>query len=141
MTRQLIVRGLPLAALLIGIASARASALSGPIGGQVRDRAGQPVAGATVSVVELKRGATTDSVGRFQLGEVPAGRYTVSARRLGFAAAVQSITVDSSPLDISFTLDVAPARVETVNVTATRAPIADSDSTLPTYEQSSEQVH
>lgn len=134
-------RTLPLAALILGAAFTPAAASGTPVGGQVRDREGQPVAGASVSIVELKRGATSDRDGKFQLGDVPAGQYTVSVRRLGFAPAAQRVTVGAAAVDVAFTLESAPVRAEPVNVTSTRVPIADADSPLSTSVLSGEEVH
>ena len=47
------------------------------IGGAVTDAASQPVAGATVRVVETGVEAKTDADGKYNLGTLPAGAYTL----------------------------------------------------------------
>lgn len=111
------------------------------VSGQVKDKSGTPVAGATVSIVELDRGATTAADGSFRFGTIPAGRYTVSARRLGFMPAAVTIEVAAAPVEVSITMDARAARIEPVNVTAMRAPIADAASPLPVSVLTGEQVH
>ena len=137
-------RRIALALLLLPALAPRLAALGAegvPVSGRVLDGEGRPVAGATVSLVELKRGATTDGDGRFQLVDVPPGLYTLSARRLGYAAGAQRVTVATTALEVNFTLDRSPVRVEPVNVTAVRSPIADAASPLPMSVLSGDEVH
>ncbi|HEU4997141.1 MAG TPA: TonB-dependent receptor [Gemmatimonadaceae bacterium] len=134
-------RSLALIVLLIGAPFEIATAIGTPVSGQIRDRAGRPISGATVSIVELKRGATTDRDGRFLLSDVPAGNYTLTARHLGFAPAAQSIRVSSAAIELSVTLREDVARVEPLNVTATRTPISEGDSPLASVVLSGDEVH
>ena len=48
---------------------------------------------AQVTIVELSRAATTDARGAFVFADVPAGRYTLVARRLGYAAVSRTVRV------------------------------------------------
>lgn len=137
--RSLVWPALATALLLFAaLLPARADA---QVTGHVRDKAGQPVAGAVVSIVELSRAARTGSDERFVLGDVPPGRYAVSAHRLGFAPAAVTVTVGTMPVDVAITLEARPTNIEPVNVTATRAPIAASASPLATSVLSGEHVH
>lgn len=112
-----------------------------PVTGRVTNAAGQPVSGAVVDLVELHRATTTDRDGAFRFADVPAGRYTVSARHIGLIPAAKAIVVESSPVTVSFTLDERATRIEPVNVTALRSPVADADSPLPTSVLTGDQVH
>jgi outer membrane receptor protein involved in Fe transport len=116
-------------------------AVSAPVSGRVVDNGGHAVAGALVSLVELHRAATTDRDGSFRFGDVPSGRYTISARHIGLISAAKEIVVETSPVNVSLTLDQRPTRIEPVNVTALRVPVADGDSPLPTSVLSSDEVH
>ena len=81
-------------------------AQSGSITGTVVNKSnGEPVAGATVSVVGTKKGAYTDMKGSFTVKEVPAGTYSVGIRAIGFA----QVTVAN--------VDVKPGKKAKVNVT------------------------
>ena len=64
------------------------------IGGRVTDAGDQPVVNASVSVVELGLVGNTDEHGRYQLGAMAAGTYTVRAEH---GASVKSITVAVPP--------------------------------------------
>ncbi len=121
--------------VLSAIASPRAAAAQSPAGtvsGRITDRNARPIAGATVALVDLDRAAITDSTGAFSLGLTPAGRYTVTARRLSFAPAAVTITVRAGePSVVTLTLHSGAQHIEPVNVTATRAPVDALSSPLP----------
>ena len=74
----------------LGIADTRSDAFR--IGGVVTDAASQPVAGATVAVVERNLQVLTDAKGEYSLGPVPAGSYTIRVQAGGSARQV-TITV------------------------------------------------
>lgn len=61
--------------------------------GTVVDSRGRPVRDVVVEVKPLERRAVTDSLGRFNLAPVPAGRYRLSAQTIGYAATTASINV------------------------------------------------
>src|SRR3989337_762330 len=67
--------------------------LTGTIRGVVVDSlTNQPVADVNVFVEGTRRGAVTNNDGSYVIGGVPAGTYTVRARRIGFGAPPQSVT-------------------------------------------------
>jgi outer membrane receptor protein involved in Fe transport len=71
-------------ALFFSLGTARAGT-TGSISGTIRDVAtGDPIGLATVTIPELKRGATTDSQGNYFIVNLPAGTYTVRVALLGY---------------------------------------------------------
>ena len=75
-------------ALLLLLAAGVAQAQSGRITGTVTDSAqGHPVTGVQVSIPGTNFGTTTAENGRYTLGAVPPGTYTLELRRLGYAPA------------------------------------------------------
>lgn len=73
-----------LAALVLAAAPAAAQQ-TGAIEGTVVSAPGaEPVAGATVRI-DRTRSAVTDAAGRFRIAALPAGTYTLTARRVGYA--------------------------------------------------------
>ncbi|HET9775267.1 MAG TPA: SusC/RagA family TonB-linked outer membrane protein [Gemmatimonadaceae bacterium] len=104
-------------ALLPGSLTAQGS---GTITGRVVDKASQlPVQGVQVRVNGTQRGALTDQEGRFTITGVPAGSYEVSARRVGYGALTQRVTVaDGGTASTDFTLATAATRLEEVVVNA-----------------------
>jgi iron complex outermembrane recepter protein len=106
--------------------------------GTVADTAGRPVPAATVNVAELGLTAITQADGVFRFSDVPAGRYTVVVRRLGFAPTVATAAVAGPPLAV--VLRRSELHLEAVTVTATRSAIAPLASPLPTAELAGEQL-
>ena len=76
---------LALMAPLAPSAGAQTPAATGSIVGTVTDSSTtNPVTGASVALEGGRFGAPTGSDGRYRLGNVPAGTYTLRARRRGY---------------------------------------------------------
>jgi Ca-activated chloride channel homolog len=101
------------AALLIGGAASHPPG-TGRIEGTVRDAGGSPVPNAQVIVVHRPWTAMSDSVGRYRLAGIPAGRYSVRVSAIGYQShEVKDVTVTAggvTPLDI--TLGQSPVAAE-----------------------------
>src|SRR4051812_23230567 len=74
-----------LLAMLGSSAVAAQQTTNGTITGSVRDSAQRPVAGADVIAQPGAHRTRTDSVGRFVFTDLSPEKYTVRARKLGFA--------------------------------------------------------
>ena len=98
---------------------AGAQDLTGTIRGVVTDSSTNlPVADVTVVVEGTRRGAVTNNDGSYVVGGVPAGTYTVRARRIGFGAPAASVTVSpGSTVTANFALDRRIAVLEEVVTT------------------------
>lgn len=72
-------------AVALSFATGAALQAQSTITGVVLDTAGAPVAGADVTIRAGQARARTDSAGRFELAGLGADKYTVFARKLGFA--------------------------------------------------------
>ena len=92
--------------LAAAIAPVVARAQRATLRGSVRDSAGTPVGGVEVMLSKGRRRAVTDSLGHYEVGDLPRREVTVRFRRVGYAASVQE--VDLSRRDA--TLDVVMAR-------------------------------
>lgn len=90
--------------------------------GVVRDSAGQPLAAATVRLLELGRTTTTTADGRFGFAAVEAGTYRLSVALIGYAPVVRPVTV----ADADVTVDLALRRVvvELAEVQVGSTPVA-----------------
>jgi tetratricopeptide (TPR) repeat protein len=105
------VRGL-IAAMAVAAFAVTASAQTGRVGGQVKDEAGQPIKGATVTAENPNASpssftATTDGKGRFSIIGLRTGSWTFTAQAPGFSPEagklnVQTIGAPNPPL--AFTL-------------------------------------
>jgi outer membrane receptor protein involved in Fe transport len=106
--------------------------------GTVVDTAGHALATATVSVAEFGLTLVTQADGAFRFAELPAGRYTVVVRRLGYAPTVATAAVPGPPLTL--VLQPSALHLGAVTVTATRSAISPLASPLPTGELAGEQL-
>ena len=96
-----------------------AQAPTGTVVGRVVDSTTQqPVADVSVVVEGTRRGAVTGPDGTFTIGGVPAGQQTIRARRIGFAAPVQTVNVPvGGTATVTFSLDKRAAVLEEVVTT------------------------
>jgi outer membrane receptor protein involved in Fe transport len=109
------------------------------LSGRVVDPDGNAVPGATVTVVELHRVAVTKADGGYRFTNLPAGRYTVTVRGLGFAPVARDVTIRGATA-LAVTLRRTSIWIEPVTVTATRAPLAAGSSPLPTAALSEDRL-
>jgi hypothetical protein len=86
---------------------------------------GEPIAHATVEVPALDRRVRADVRGIFRILDLPAGRWAVTVRALGYETASRMVDVDgSAPVSLVFLLAPQPVDLAPVNVTARRQPRA-----------------
>lgn len=129
-------RILPLFLLILCAAvAAIAQSTFGTFVGTVQDQSGSVIAGAIVSITNLDenavRSASTNSSGQYQLLNVPAGRYSISVIKAGFAPAkVNEVTLDARQ-ERRVDLSLALASVQqTVEVSASAATINTENATI-----------
>lgn len=140
---------LVLATILTGAGSAMAAPVARPspraplsqeaVQGRVVDSAGNPIPSAVVSLAELRATTLTGNDGAFRFTGVPAGRYTLVVRRVGYAASVQELVV-AGLTELNIQLEETPFQVEPVTVTATRIPTSTLRSPLPTSALGEDQL-
>lgn len=125
--------------LLLLPAFAAAQVSTGAIAGRVtaradsapNDRAGLPLAGATVAIAGSHFNTTTDSGGRFLLADIPAGRATIRIHLLGYRTDERVVTV--APNDttrIAVALEPEAVRLAPVQTNAAQ-PDAESFTAKP----------
>jgi Carboxypeptidase regulatory-like domain/Putative zinc-finger len=115
-----------LSALQIQAASAQNQTLAG-ISGRITDRSGAVIAQVTVTLRDAtgkKRQSTTSTDGSFELMQLPAGQYELTATARGFKTSQQSIELKPSELAmLQPVLDVGAAS-EVVEVEAGSSAVA-----------------
>lgn len=123
--------GFGMLSLLLATASARAQTEA--IRGVVRrEDDSTAIAGVVVRLPELQRAATSDAHGAFRFAGVPAGRWVLEIRRIGFTQLDTVVRVpDQSAATFTFVLNVAPRSLDTVSVHA-RLP---SSATISEFER------
>src|SRR5512142_900372 len=88
----LIVGGLVFVAVLAGVPALHAQ--TGTIIGQVTDaRSSQPLGLTAITVEGTRLGATVGADGRYRIVNVPIGRHSLAARRIGYVVVRQTVTV------------------------------------------------
>lgn len=96
-----------------------ARAQGGTLRGVVRDSVKNPVPAAEVIASPGHHVARTDSLGRFTIGGVDGGQYTLQARKLGYSPAELTADLhDNGSLDVTLTLEHRMANLDTVVVSA-----------------------
>ena len=114
-----------LAALLVAVFAAGAAAQTGRVGGTVKDEAGQPIKGATITAENSNASpssftATTDDKGRFSIIGLKSGPWTFSAQAPGFSPEsgklnVQTIGSPNPPLTFTLRKGGGPAPTGALN--------------------------
>jgi len=95
----------------------------GTITGAVLDaERNSPLIGANVILAGTFYGASTDSIGRFSIPNVPSGTYTMRASFIGYITQWQTVAVTANEtITVNFSLTLTALPGQTVVVTATRA--------------------
>ncbi|QXD15319.1 TonB-dependent receptor [Rhodocaloribacter litoris] len=108
--------------LLLSLSSTTpARAQAGRIVGTVVDEAEAPVVRAAVVLAGTLRGTLTDEAGRFELGPLAPGTYTLQARALGYEPAEATATVTAGGVArLTLRLATRPVLLEGVEVVARR---------------------
>ena len=118
--RPLMAGGLMLGVMLL-IGASTLQAQTGTIVGQVTDaRSTQPLGLTTIEVEGTRLGATVAADGRYRIAGVPTGRHSVVARRIGYTAARQPVTVgNGAEVTADFKLEAAAVSLDQIVVTGT----------------------
>ena len=140
-TRALAVQLLAAATLIVAARAAVGAQGSGRIEGIVTDvRTRQPMTGASVFIQGTGIGSQTNDRGRYVLVNVPAGRYDVRVRRIGFQNVLKPATdTDQQVTTLNFELNEAAVSLDEVVVTgtalATRAKEVPTSTDIVNMEQ------
>jgi hypothetical protein len=108
-------RGAALVALAVTLLAGPADAAT--LSGRVRDRDGNPVELASVSIASLKRGAVTDADGHFTL-DVPPGRVSLEVVQMGYQRARLEVDVADAGGAVEVVLREEPVPIAEVSVAA-----------------------
>jgi iron complex outermembrane receptor protein len=92
---------------------------TGTIRGKVTSQVnGEPLAGVSVEIMQLRKIVETDSDGKYEFASLAAGRYTVVTHIEGFSDRTQTVVISSgASLVIDFSLSLLAIREE-ITVTA-----------------------
>ena len=100
-----VVRSIAVAlALVLSVFVQPLAAQTATVQGTVRDSAGGPIVGASVTIDRTTLRAVTTSTGRYVLRGVPAGPQVVRIRAIGFTPLEESVEVGAGTLDKDFAM-------------------------------------
>lgn len=140
MTRRLLAG---LACLVVGAAAPLAAQANGAIEGTVRNaQTGAGLANVTVTIEDGRRGATTDTAGRYRIREVRSAAYTLRATLIGFRPATRDsvVVVGGGTILVDVALQPMAVPVESVTVQAVSDPVLDPMSTATKQVVSAEDL-
>ncbi len=94
---------------------------SGTIIGRVSDaRSGAPLIGANILLSGTRFGAATDLSGKYSIANVPAGKYTIEARYVGYSPSSRHMTVEAGQtVTVDFKMEPTALGLSEVVVTGT----------------------
>ena len=93
----------------------------GSVTGNLRDKEGNAISGASVSIKELHKNSITDGAGGFTFSRVPAGVYTLGIKYIGYRHLTKKITVGNRPLQLNLQLEEDVSSLNAVTVTGKNA--------------------
>lgn len=103
--------------MLIIYCSAYAQDLN-TVSGIVTNSKSQPVAGATITLLNTNYSAVTNTDGKFAVYKISAGKYTLRVSNLSYAATDQLITITSKAQTVNLQLKDASTQLDEVIITA-----------------------
>ena len=129
--------------LCLGLFSSLATAgTHGILEGTVKDRrTGERLPGATVVIVGLQMGASTDSAGHFKISNVRAGRYEVRCTLVGYRSTVIRNVAVNPDLRTSILVELESSDVQLSEITVFQEkPVLQKDVTSTTYQVPGEEL-
>lgn len=91
------------------------------VSGQVFDQAvGNPIVGATLFILEIKKGTVTDENGNFKIESITPGSYSINLNSLGYQDTTYTIKITDQSLTINFSMLGSVTDITTINVTDDR---------------------
>ena len=100
------------------------------LSGIITDSTGAALPGASITIYDIHRGATSDSLGHYKTAPLAAGRYVVEVSYSGYRTVVQTISLNGFT-EQNFTLRPSITEQETVTVTGVSGATSTRRSTQP----------
>ncbi len=74
-------------------ASVYSNAQSGSVDGTVRDKSGNPLSNASITLEKTKYGSISNDLGEFRIENVPVGNYSIRISIVGYTAVTQPVEI------------------------------------------------
>ncbi len=118
-----LIKSLILGVLFLMFSSTDSYAQSS-LSGVIVSEEGEPLAGASIMIMETGQGRSTDSNGRFSFSQIPAGTYTLRIRYIGFESQEITIQLSDEPSRLTITMVEYAIQLQGLVVTAQKRPQA-----------------
>lgn len=125
--------------IMLFAAAGSSAAVRSSLSGRVTDTAGAPLVGAIIELPDLHTGSVSDTDGHYTVPNLPAGRFLVSVRLLGFASQSVFLNLNGETVQ-DFRLSEAVLEQHEVIVTGTSAASEQRRSTTPIQTISARQM-
>jgi TonB-linked SusC/RagA family outer membrane protein len=89
------------------------------IEGVIRDAKGNPIEGATITLLPSQRTTASNQLGAFSFPNVPNGRHAVWVTYVGYKKAVQSVNVSNAAISLTITMEEEVNSMEDFSVIST----------------------
>lgn len=91
--------------------------------GTITDLAGQPLQGANVIITTIRKGATADEQGRYEITSIPPGVYLITGSFIGYESVKRKIVIKEGVerLMVNIQMEEQAFDLEALTVSATRA--------------------
>ena len=86
--------------------------------GNIRDRKGQPIGGASVAIKDSYDGATSDSLGNYKFTTTEKGEKILVVSSIGFKITEQNINLAAGEVKTDIVLREEPSELKAVVITA-----------------------
>jgi iron complex outermembrane recepter protein len=104
--------------MLVGMMMFHALKAQYSVSGTVKNETGEPLAGASVRILNTTIGVLSDAEGKFRIEKIPSGEFTLRISMVGFESREQTLNSGKENLEIQ--LKVAVNQLEEITVEATR---------------------
>ena len=108
------------------------------VSGMVTDDSGNALSGANVYLAGTSLGSATDSDGKYVIGNVPSGDYTLVSSFLGYSTEEVTLQVGNSDVTSNAQLSASALEIEALEVTGTI--IKDRNTPFPHSSLTSEDL-
>ena len=130
--RNRLVCKMPLLLICISCFSFKAFAQQGKIMGKVSDEKGAGIEAVTISIPQLNKGTISDSLGRYELNDIPNGTWRMEARHIGFHIFKTHVTVTHAVEELSVLLtEKSDTDLDEVVISGTMKEVSKLDSPVP----------
>lgn len=116
--------------ILLTFFSTGVQAQTGAVAGVVSNASGVPLTAANVFIATLKRGTSTDVLGRYKIDKIPAGDYTLTISSVGYESRTDTVTIRAGETTI-LPASLTPGQLLLVDVVVT----GQSESDINTISQ------